>query len=66
MTWDGHVEHLGEDIWRVLAGKPKGKKLLLELGVEGCIILKWSLKKKDVRAWTGFNWLRLGSSGRIL
>jgi hypothetical protein len=43
MTWDGHVEHFGEDIHRVLAGNPEGKKLLLDLGVEGRIIPKWSL-----------------------
>lgn len=48
------------------AGNPKGKKLLLELSVEGSITLKWSLKKKDVSTWTEFIWLRLQSSGRIL
>jgi hypothetical protein len=44
MTWGGHVEHLGEDIWRVFVGNHKGKKLLVELDVEGSIMLKWSLK----------------------
>jgi hypothetical protein len=48
-------------VWRGIL-----EELLVELGVEGSIILKWSLKKKGVRAWTGFTWLRLGSSGRIL
>jgi hypothetical protein len=44
MTWDRHVEHLGEDIYRVLAGNPEGKQLLVDLGAEGRIILKYSLK----------------------
>jgi hypothetical protein len=32
------------------------------LGVDGRIILKWSLKKEDVRMWNGFNWLRIWST----
>jgi hypothetical protein len=36
------------------------------LGVDMSIILKWFLKKQDVRIWTGSNWLRIGSSGRLL
>jgi len=53
-------------MWRVLEGNSRGKKLLVELGVEESIILKCSLKEKGVRAWTGFTWLRLGTSGSIL
>ena len=48
MTWDGHVEHMGEDVYRILAWNPEGKKLLVELGVESRITLKWSLKRKGI------------------
>jgi hypothetical protein len=37
-----------------------------DLGVDGWILLKWSLKKYDVRPWAGRIWLRIGSSGRLL
>jgi hypothetical protein len=32
-------------------------------GVDGRIILKWILDKRDVGAWTGWIWLRIGTSG---
>jgi hypothetical protein len=32
-------------------------------GVDGRIILRWIYKKWDVRAWTGSNWLRIGTGG---
>jgi hypothetical protein len=36
-----------------------------ELGIDGRIILKWILKKENVKVWTDFMWLRIGASGRI-
>jgi hypothetical protein len=36
---------------------------LEEPGVEGRIILRWIIRKCDVRAWTGSMWLRIGSGG---
>ena len=34
-------------------------------GVDG-IILRWIFSKLDVGAWTGFIWLRIGTSSRVL
>jgi hypothetical protein len=31
-------------------------------GRDGKIVLKWIMRKQDVRLWTGFIWLVLGSS----
>jgi hypothetical protein len=44
----------------------KGRNHLGELGVDRRIMLKLILKKYDMRVWTEFNWLRVGSSGRLL
>jgi hypothetical protein len=32
-------------------------------GVDGRIILRWILRKWDVRAWAGLEWLRTGTGG---
>ena len=37
-----------------------------DLGVDGGIILKQILKKRDVEAWTGLIWLRKGAGGRVM
>jgi hypothetical protein len=34
--------------------------------VDGRILLKWILKKQDMRMWTRFIWHRTGSSGGLL
>jgi hypothetical protein len=33
----------------ILVGKPKGKRLLFNLGLDGRIILKWISKRKNVK-----------------
>jgi len=32
-------------------------------GVDGKIILRWILMKRDVGVWTGSTWLRIGTFG---
>jgi hypothetical protein len=44
----------------------EGRNLLEGIGVDGRVILKLVLKKLGGRVWTGFIWLRLGTSGGIL
>jgi hypothetical protein len=37
-----------------------------DLGVDERKLSKCILKKQGLREWTGFIWLRMGSSGRLL
>ena len=43
MRWAGHVARMGErrDVYRVLVGKPGGKRSLGNPGLYGKIILRW-------------------------
>jgi hypothetical protein len=63
--WEGHVAYTGEirNSYNILVGKPERKralgrnvKILLE-----CTIL-W---KQGGKVWTGYSWLRIGTSGRL-
>jgi PAS domain-containing protein len=58
MRWAGHVAHMGEerDVYRVLVGKPEGKK---PLGRTRC---RWEYKW-HVEVWTGLGWLRIETGG---
>jgi hypothetical protein len=44
----------------------KGRNQLEDLGVDGMIILEWILGTNDGKLWTGFIWLRIGTSGGLL
>jgi hypothetical protein len=44
----------------------KGKYHSDELGVDGRMILDWILGKQGGKVWTGFIWLRIGTSGGVL
>ena len=50
-------------VYRVLVGKPEEKTPLGDPGVDGRIILRWIFRNLDVRAWTGSNWLKIGTGG---
>jgi hypothetical protein len=62
MGWVGHFACMGEErkVYKVLVGKPEGKRpLRWEDGI-----------RMDLReiGWegSGFHWLRMGTSGRLL
>jgi len=44
----------------------KGKDHLEDIGIHRKIILEWSLEKYIGKVWTGFIWLRIWTSGRLL
>jgi hypothetical protein len=55
------VERRG--VYRVLAGKPEGKRPLGRSRVGGRIILRWIFRKSDVGEWTGSSWIRIWTGG---
>jgi len=65
MRWAGHVARMGEEsgVYRVLVGKPEGKRPLGDLGVVGWIILGWISMRWDVCIWTGLGWPRIETGG---
>ena len=52
-------------IYRVLVGKPEGKRSLEKLARrwEDNINLRWVFRKWDVGVWSGSSWLRIGTGG---
>jgi len=65
MIWEGHVARMGErrGVYRIMVGKPKGKRLLgrPRRGWEDNI--KMDLQEVGCRVWTGSGWLRIGTGG---
>jgi hypothetical protein len=54
MKWAAHVACMVErrDVYRILVGKPEGKRSLGDPGLSGRIILKWIFRNWDVEART--------------
>jgi len=50
-------------VYRVLVGKPEGKRPLGDLGVDGWVILGWISRRWDVGIWTGQGWPRIETVG---
>ena len=47
-------------------GNLKEEDHLEDLVIDGKIILKFNFKKWGGKVWTGFTWLRRGTSGELL
>jgi len=58
MRWAGHVAHIGDGrgVYRVLVGKPEGRRPLRRSGVDGRIILRWIFR---VVGYRGMDWIEL-------
>jgi len=68
MRWAGYVARMEDrrGVYKVLMGKPEGKKHLEDPRIDGRIILRWIFRKWDVGVWTASSWLRIGTGGRHL
>ena len=47
-------------------GNLRDRDQLEDAGLDERIISKWIFKKSDGEAWTGLNWLRIGTGGGCL
>jgi hypothetical protein len=44
----------------------KERDHLEDIGIDGKVILEWILGKWDGKEWSGYIWLRIGTTGRLL
>jgi hypothetical protein len=67
MRWAGHVVRTGtsKGPYKVLVGKPEGKRPLGRPRRNGRIILKLNFKKQDARTWIGLIWLIMRAGGGL-
>jgi hypothetical protein len=49
-----------------IVGKPEGKRPLGRLRCDRKMTLEWILGKKVEKLWTGYIWLRIGTSDGLL
>ena len=65
MRWAGHVARMGErrGVYRVLVGKPEGKRLLGRPRLRWEDNIKMDIQGVGYGGWTGSSWLRIGTGG---
>jgi hypothetical protein len=65
MRWPGHVAFMeeGRNLYRVLVGKPDGKRTLGRPRLIWEDGIKWTLGRLVGEVWSGFTWLRIGIFG---
>ena len=68
MRLAGHVARMGDrrGAYRVLVGKPEGRRPLGRARSDERIILKWIFETWDGEVWTGSIWLSIGTGGGLL
>jgi hypothetical protein len=65
MRWAGHVARMREEVgvYRVLVGKPEGKRPVGRPRLRWENNLGWIFRKCDVWLCTGLGWLRIETDG---
>jgi hypothetical protein len=68
MRWAGHVASMGEmrNVHNILVGKPKEKRPLGKPRRRWEDNIGMDLREVGGKVWTGFIWLRIGTSGGLL
>jgi hypothetical protein len=68
MRWVGHVARMaeGRNVYRVLMGKPEGKRPLGRPRHRWEDGIKMNLTEIGWRGWSGSVWLRIWITGRLL
>jgi hypothetical protein len=68
MRWEGHLASTGKErnVYRVLVGKPEGKRPLERPRLGWRMGSKWTLGRLVGGVWSGFTWLRIGTVGGLL
>jgi hypothetical protein len=68
MRWAGHMAHMGEgrNVYRVLVGKPEGKRPLERPRRRWDDGITMDLTEIGWGVWNGFTWLRIGIAGGLL
>jgi hypothetical protein len=68
IRYAGHVALMGEKrkLYKVLAGKPKGKRPLGRPRHRWEDGIRIDLREIGLGVWIGFSWLRIGTGGRLL
>jgi hypothetical protein len=54
------------NVYRLLVGKPEGKRSLGKPRQRWVDNLRWILEREDGVVWTGLVWLWIGTSGELL
>jgi hypothetical protein len=64
MRWAWHAVRTGEkrNAYRILVGRPEGKRPLERAKLCVWIILKWILERYNWMVWIGLIWLRIGTN----
>jgi hypothetical protein len=59
---------MGEErkVYKVMVGKPEGKRPLGDQGVGGKMGSEWILGRLAWSVWIGLHWLRIGTGGGLL
>jgi hypothetical protein len=65
MRWAGHVGE-GRNVYRVLVGKPEGKRPLGRPRSRREDGIKMDLREIGWGVWSGIRWLRIGTGGGAL
>jgi hypothetical protein len=68
MSLAGHVARMGEgrNVYRVLVGKPEGKRPVERPRRRWEDGIKMDLREIGWGVWSGFTWLRIGTVGGLL